>query len=703
MLFINYLNIIILLINSKIVYSNVTSSSDFFAKQSFLVQTGFSNIVWTYIGSSDFKQQNVSSSCKSSLYHVIESIKQGQDWAFKLSDASGRVPADFIGLGSVDPGNYDKCLTLDWTGPSGLKEASKYCFVSLLPNNEQNSQTKIYTQDKLLYSKFGFDIQIGFCIPSTCSNDDLTITLKEALKSYSWDLVTIRNCEVKTHFIQRLVQASTLQKICLFILAILVLTVFYSTYLDRQSTLSASESPTKFQWFKHFSIISSYRQIAEPNWSSGRMLFLVKFAILMHSIVLLEHVIAWPFFSKTFPFIAVSSQVALHQDRKILQYTNAEWINEGIFVYGGTARALDLWKNIGPGTSFTRLLINIVFKWISLSFLMAITMFIQIVLPLFISGPSGVIKNSAKACEKSFFKVIFQHNHWLDGPDDYCLVHFWTVNVESYYLILLVTLIYLYKRRPKIALYLNIILLGASLLFVASHFYINQHKIHAGIRVDDYEEAMRYGFGVYATGFMHLWIYMPTILSVYLIMNNYDDIINKVHFLRIVSRNLVIFAGILSICPMIYFFAVNFNQTRFTDAIYAALQRVLVIIFYSIVLLLNGEEAKRCCSKAKKVKIDESDEDNNTIGNIESISISPGRGKFYHVLSTILRSTYWIHIPVLIVGINSLRYPILTQSGLIYHLTGQIFYCLFGGFLFHLFVNAPTNSIFHSLKKSLSL
>ncbi|XP_015790003.1 uncharacterized protein LOC107366873 [Tetranychus urticae] len=705
MLFIKYLNIILLLINSNIVYSHV-SPSDFFAKQSFLIQTGFSNIVWTYIESSDFKHQNVSSPCKSSLYHAVESSEQGNDWPFKLFEASGRVPADFTGLGYIDPGNYEQCLNLDWIGPSGLKEASKYCLTSLLPNNEQSAHTKIYTQDKLIDERHALDIQIGFCIPSTCSNDDLTIVLTEALKAYSWDLVAIRNCEVKTHFIERLVQASTLQKICLSILAFLIFTVLYSTYLDRKLKRNESESPRKLAWYKHFSIYSSYRQIVQPNMSSDRMLSLIKFAILLHSIVLILHTLIWPSFIKAFPFIAVSSGVTHYKDTKIPIYVNGEWINEGLFVYGGFARSADLWKNVGPETSFIRLLVNILFKFIALSILMTSTMFVQIVLPLFTSGPSGIIKSSANACEKSFFKVIFAQAHWIDDPYDACVIHYWSVCVECHYLILVVTLIYLYKRHPKAALSLNIISLVAALLLVAVHTYHNQYPFQIGSRgADNFDETLRYVVNVNMTASRHLWIYLLTTLCIYLIMNSHHYIINKVHRLGIISRNLTIFGIFLTINRLLYMLVTNFNNTRLNDAIYSVLHRILIIIFYSFVMFLHGEETKRYCSnKVGKVGIEESNnnDNSNNKGNIEDTSISPGRVKFYHIVSAILRSSYCIHLPILIMFTSSLKNPILTQSELIYHVTMQIVCCLIGGFLFHLFFIGPLTSIFISLKKSKS-
>ena len=64
---------------------NVSTSSSVLIKQSHLIKTGFTNIIWEYIDSNDFKVNNnlITKECKLSLNYVNQSLSEGKHWPIK--------------------------------------------------------------------------------------------------------------------------------------------------------------------------------------------------------------------------------------------------------------------------------------------------------------------------------------------------------------------------------------------------------------------------------------------------------------------------------------------------------------------------------------------------------------------------------------------------------------------------------------------
>lgn len=59
-------------------------SSNWLIKQPRLIRTGFTNILWEYIDSDEFKSNDqLTKQCKLSLNHVNQSLSEGQIWPIK--------------------------------------------------------------------------------------------------------------------------------------------------------------------------------------------------------------------------------------------------------------------------------------------------------------------------------------------------------------------------------------------------------------------------------------------------------------------------------------------------------------------------------------------------------------------------------------------------------------------------------------------
>lgn len=130
----------------------------------------------------------------------------------------------------------------------------------------------------------------------------------------------------------------------------------------------------------------------------------------------------------------------------------------------------------------------------------------------------------------------------------------------------------------------------------------------------------------------------------------------KVKIFKVLSRNRHLLIVLLTISPVFYLYMIDHNQTRLTDTIYSLTSRMFVMIFYFTVMMNAGEDTRRFFShEDKKV----------AIGDKPNIPINQVKMKILHIVSTILRSSYCTHVPILIMTINSWRYPILTSSQLV--------------------------------------
>ncbi|XP_053210308.1 uncharacterized protein LOC128394084 [Panonychus citri] len=192
---------------------------DYTYRQSVLLRFGFGSSVWSTIDSVDLNSLKLTGQCIQSLKTVNQSIGLGEHWPFKLIESSGRAPSDLTGSGYLDIGNYDQCLGLSWTR-NNQSESGKHCLVSVNPveSTEQSDDYHLFTRDKVIFHKAGFSIKIGFCLPSSCSSDDIHTLVQKGLESYSWKVIAVDSCQVKQSISDKLIELPIGSKISVSIL-----------------------------------------------------------------------------------------------------------------------------------------------------------------------------------------------------------------------------------------------------------------------------------------------------------------------------------------------------------------------------------------------------------------------------------------------------------------------------------------------------
>lgn len=139
-------------------------------------------------------EAEVETECAGSLLKLLRGIKNQEDWAFKMLDASGKL---FSGLysGTISSfGTFDQCVAIEVPDPydsERLQLRGKYCtvdFRQILPQKKRytrmndvieelsnfTAKTSIVRRFVSLarYSYF-LATRIGMCVPSTCTDQDI--------------------------------------------------------------------------------------------------------------------------------------------------------------------------------------------------------------------------------------------------------------------------------------------------------------------------------------------------------------------------------------------------------------------------------------------------------------------------------------------------------------------------------------------------
>ncbi|XP_053213232.1 uncharacterized protein LOC128396640 isoform X3 [Panonychus citri] len=384
-----------------------------------------------------------------------------------------------------------------------------------------------------------------------------------------------------------------------------------------------------------------------------------------------------------------------------------DWYLEGLFTYTGFARSMELWKKVGPTTRFSQLIVSTLTKLFSLSLLLLFILIIHVNLPLvFSSGPYNLLERESNQCLNNFWQTIFLQNNHPKDIDNLCLIHFWSVSAETQLLLVIVILVFLYKRYPKIGLTCNLITSITSLLYIGYFYYNYQYPAHIFSAGDDesFSSIENFATSVYLSTMSHLWMYSSTALFTYLIMNDYVPTINKIPICKKINENLVAFGFSLFLIQPIYHNLIQPYQNQLILAIYVVVFRVICLIFWFFVASRNSDKSNQVSAEniEKNGFLKQNESTNHQeINQKKSIDLEKEEKqlKFYSIVATILKSTYCVHVTVITIILNSLRHQIVTFGDMFTFVLLQLTTCIIGGLLFHFFILGPFTSIFVSMKK----
>lgn len=200
-----------------------------------------------------FQKLSLSGACTNSLMNLMSSMLQIKSYAFKFVDASAKIPSGVMyGLLS-DFGDFDQCLAIK-TGPRHIEPeqeaeegyfSGKYCLVSVKLNyhikiDNDSMVPDGIQEDGILWDELirnywtknstkGF--QVGVCVPSRCSNDDINQLYQQMASEYNF-IGEIIQCQDSLD-IKKQYKPDLLQNMIIYSFYTLIALTFIGTLVDR--------------------------------------------------------------------------------------------------------------------------------------------------------------------------------------------------------------------------------------------------------------------------------------------------------------------------------------------------------------------------------------------------------------------------------------------------------------------------------------
>uniref|UniRef100_T1KSQ3 Nose resistant-to-fluoxetine protein N-terminal domain-containing protein n=1 Tax=Tetranychus urticae TaxID=32264 RepID=T1KSQ3_TETUR len=634
---------------------------------------------------------------------------------------------DSTETGFYDFGNYDRCLGLQWINDETKEsEFGQHCTISILPKiSESEYSTNMFTRNKIVSHHLEAVFKIGLCIPSSCSQDDIQTIFSKVftrlslfatewvlskaseltapIDVYDWQYVKTDQCKIKTTLVENIMNAKGYQKISLAFLTTIVVINLYATWLDWSVKSSG--------WTRHFSLIRNYNGFINPV-STSRMTFLTKFQLVVHSSTLAVHLLVWFYCCKGWGLIANANNIMKKRNNFAVRGSVGDWITAMLFVYGSIARTMEYWKITGPSTSV-----------ISITLISLPLVAFTFITPVFFDGPIMSIFSdyTAEACLRSFgANLLFIQNSYRPIID-ICLSHTWSVAVEFQILPVIILLVHLYKRSPKLAVIINSLIVIAGLLYTGVSAFIKDSHPHTFSRSLAVSPFVHWFENVYLPTPMNVWIYTLPPLWTYLIMNKYEK--SNPILMKFTSCNKLLAALllILQILPMIWVLLESHVYPPFLNFIYFIFYRLCTAALFSFVFMCNSDslreffthpldkeifnENNNCInnnfesSSEKKIgQVVQTDEDNAVTQSSKKIS-SGLKNRLLHICSTLWRSAYYVHICMITLRYSIQRWSLNSAKAHISIAIECLALTFFAAFFFHLFVVGPVTSLISTIKQ----
>uniref|UniRef100_T1K2Y2 Nose resistant-to-fluoxetine protein N-terminal domain-containing protein n=1 Tax=Tetranychus urticae TaxID=32264 RepID=T1K2Y2_TETUR len=417
---------------------------------------------------------------------------------------SGSQPNNFLDGNYAAFGSYDTCLSFsafydnkdDRTSDQNAK--GQYCLTSFEPDLSINGQILGQLYPHYFDSKYNFTIKVGFCVPSVCSQNDVQQIITQGIPRQK--LVDVHSCDVKTNFLERLMSASQVQQILFWLLVGLVCIVVLGTCIDAKN--QAQEKSSLF-WIQQFSAIKSVKSLFHKTDPESRIPVLDGIRLWVLSSVLTIHAVMWHTIINA-SFLMEDYEYLKELPSKIYsQPFIDDWIVEGLFFLGGVNAATTLFRKMKPETPVSEYLKSIFRRAALLVPILLPAMAIEVILPLFGSGPiyQSINQYRANIC---------------------CASSTWSLAVEWQLFALACILVYIYKRNYRLGLTLNILTVIFGLYRVIMIFLNNNLIVNIFVITKGFRDTMHRAEHYYISTEARICYYFCGILMVVILAGNYE-------------------------------------------------------------------------------------------------------------------------------------------------------------------------------------
>ncbi|XP_054716535.1 nose resistant to fluoxetine protein 6-like [Uloborus diversus] len=432
---------------------------------------------------------NISAECSSSILALVHGIRGMKSWAFRMLDASAKLPSGILDGSLSDFGEFDECLAVQKLDKKKkVQFTGQYCTVEarpLLPAVPHRVQFKTVVLDFRNFSQpdsvltdfasnanmfYLMNLRLGLCLPSSCSAADIQNIANSALKELPLK-AKVAHCQVKEpyHF-------TRLQIAVICIIAIMVLIIIIGSYLDtmapHQKSFIRVPSGMVADSLKCFSINKNLEKLLKISHSKENFGVLNGLRVFSMVWVVLVHTYG---FSHKQSFSRMKNAQDALDEVTFGTIINAWVIVDTFFVLGAFLVSHSNLKSLEKDDGKMKLVRYYLHRIWRLTPPVAGVILIMFLLPLLGSGPlwKDVIGKQVGNCEKYWWQVlIIPINTWTSF-DDMCLLHTWYIASDLHlYCIAPLILIPLY-RWPVIGFLVMALLMACCMGIVAILTVVN--------------------------------------------------------------------------------------------------------------------------------------------------------------------------------------------------------------------------------------
>lgn len=216
-----------------------------------------------------FQKLTLSGGCTSSILNLATSLGDIKSFAFKFLDASAKIPSGVMyGLLS-DFGDFDQCLSIRSNPAVAVEDeaeesaySGKYCLLSVKLNYRAHLEANQTVPDGIIEDGLIWDqlvrnywtskstkgFQVGVCLPSRCTNEDLNQIYNYLAQRYNV-VGRVMSCQDSLD-LKKQYQPDLIQHIIIYAFYTLVLLTFIGTsihwhYLNLMTKLDQMDQPMK--------------------------------------------------------------------------------------------------------------------------------------------------------------------------------------------------------------------------------------------------------------------------------------------------------------------------------------------------------------------------------------------------------------------------------------------------------------------------
>ncbi|GFY53419.1 nose resistant to fluoxetine protein 6 [Trichonephila inaurata madagascariensis] len=381
----------------------------------------------------------ISPECKHSLFQWIADLRAMKPYALRMADASAKMINGILTGTLSSFGSYDQCV--ETTIPKKSIPA-QYCTIEAWP--PLPPKPRFYALNKRLdaFKRFENEQEVGVCVPSTCSRDDLYNISNMVTKRFFPANVTVPRCETKQKLV---IENYQIPMFC--VIAILTILVFCGTVTDillnHTGQTSKSEPVNRAYSTKcilSFSIISNWKVLMDLESGSDTL-------CILHGVRFFS--MCWIIFGHTY----------YHLNFNVLKYLQITIELTSQFAFNSITNASLLVDNF----FFIRFLpIQMFFVGIST------------LLPLLGDGPMWHenIDPIVEGCRKDWWANFLFINNLYRTSSKGCLSYSWYLAADFQVYVICLPLVLLIMKKPKIGLWINFVIMILSVIGVGIQNYI---------------------------------------------------------------------------------------------------------------------------------------------------------------------------------------------------------------------------------------